>query len=331
MKNKTAFTILTILVLSFLLYLSGGIFVHHGSAKNSESIAADIDLLNQMEAKTPTDFSSRKIESFSGDLTEEQEKIIAMKDDSFDNSEMTKWFEDVIILGDSIVEGGSAYEWLTPSNFSSKIGISVCTAEEQIDAAINASPSLLFMCFGVNDIENYGSQVDGFISDYREAITKIQGATPHTVIYVNAIFPPQDGVQDRLPFYGYLDEYNTELEALCQELGVTFIDSGFILRELPELYAADGILGILLSDHAKNVSFETVQQNIVSCEGINALKKGTARDMRKNLDLDESLFDWSIYYCGNGLMDVSELLIVKSDNSAALETAEKAVASRLDA
>ena len=147
MKNKTAFTILTILVLSFLLYLSGGIFVHHGSAKNSESIAADIDLLTQMEAKTPTDFSSRKIENFSGDLTEEQEKIIAMKDDSFDNSEMTKWFEDVIILGDSIVEGGSAYEWLTPSNFSSKIGISVCTAEEQIDAAINASPSLLFMCF----------------------------------------------------------------------------------------------------------------------------------------------------------------------------------------
>ena len=135
---------MTILVLSFLLYLSGGIFVHHGSAKNSESIAADIDLLKQMEAKTPTDFSSRKIESFSGDLTEEQEKIIAMKDDSFDNSEMTKWFEDVIILGDSIVEGGSAYEWLTPSNFSSKIGISVCTAEEQIDAAINASPSLLF-------------------------------------------------------------------------------------------------------------------------------------------------------------------------------------------
>ena len=53
--------------------------------------------------------------------------------------------------------------------------------------------------------------------------------------------------------------------------------------------------------------------------------------MRKNLDLDESLFDWSIYYCGNGLMDVSELLIVKSDNSAALETAEKAVASRLGA
>ena len=89
------------------------------------------------------------------------------------------------------------------------------------------------------------------------------------------------------------------------------------------------ILGILLSGHAKNVSFETVQQNIVSCEGINTLKKGTARDMRKNLDLDESLFDWSIYYCGNGLMDVSELLIVKSDNSAALETAEKAAASRL--
>ena len=51
----------------------------------------------------------------------------------------------------------------------------------------------------------------------------------------------QDGVQDRLPFYGYLDEYNTELEALCQELDVTFIDSGFILRELPELYDADGI------------------------------------------------------------------------------------------
>ena len=33
------------------------------------------------------------------------------------------------------------------------------------------------------------------------------------------------------------------------------------------------ILCILLSGHAKNVSFETVQQNIVSCEGINTLQK----------------------------------------------------------
>ena len=56
MKNKTAFTILTILVLSFLLYLSGGIFVHHGSAKNSESIAADIELITQIEPKTHTEF-----------------------------------------------------------------------------------------------------------------------------------------------------------------------------------------------------------------------------------------------------------------------------------
>ena len=71
------------------------------------------------------------------------------------------------------------------------------------------------------------------------------------------------------------------------------------------------ILGILLSGHAKNVSFETVQQNIVSCEGINTLKKGTARDMRKNLDLDESLFDWSIYYCGNNQIDLLGHAITK--------------------
>lgn len=77
MKNKTAFTILTILVLSFLLYLSGGIFVHHGSAKNSESIAADIDLLNQMEAKRRQISHPEKSKIFPGDLTEEQEKIIA--------------------------------------------------------------------------------------------------------------------------------------------------------------------------------------------------------------------------------------------------------------
>ena len=241
MKNKISLTILIILALGILLYLSGGIFVHHSSSKNQEAIASNIDSLRTMEEKTPTDFSSRKIETFSGDLTEEQEKIIAMKDDSFDNTEMTKWFKDVMILGDSIVEGGEAYEWLSTSNYSAKIGISVCTAEEQIDAAINASPSLLFMCFGVNDIENYGSQVEGFISDYREAITKIQNATPHTVIYVNALFPPADSVVDSLSAYQYLDEYNTELEALCQELDVTFIDSGFILRELPELYDADGI------------------------------------------------------------------------------------------
>ena len=82
------------------------------------------------------------------------------------------------------------------------------------------------------------------------------------------------------------------------------------------------ILGILLSGHAKNVSFETVQQNIVSCEGINTLKKGTARDMRKNLDLDESLFDWSIYYCGTTLTASAltrlTFLVMPSSNKSVL-------------
>ena len=66
------------------------------------------------------------------------------------------------------------------------------------------------------------------------------------------------------------------------------------------------ILGILLSGHAKNVSFETVQQNIVSCEGINTLKKGTARDMRKNLDLDESLVYLLLRQWSNGCIGASD-------------------------
>ena len=41
------------------------------------------------------------------------------------------------------------------------------------------------------------------------------------------------------------------------------------------------ILGILLSGHAKNVSFETAQQNIVSCEGINTPVSYTHLDVYK--------------------------------------------------
>lgn len=90
------------------------------------------------------------------------------------------------------------------------------------------------------------------------------------------------------------------------------------------------ILSILLSGHTKDITRETARQAIVQAEGIDALKEGYARDMKKNLGLDEADFDWVIYYTGNGLMDVSELLIVRADTSEALETAESCVTSRIE-
>ena len=123
----------------------------------------------------------------------------------------------------------------------SKRGLNVGAADDQISTAIALNPSHVFMAFGSNDLEIYGSASSEFIDAYRTQIKKIQTALPDVPIYINCILPITDEAIAQTPDLGYYPDYNEGLIKLCQEMGCTFIDNSTIVTDSSEnLYEPDG-------------------------------------------------------------------------------------------
>ena len=157
------------------------------------------------------------------------------------NVEIRQVFSGSVIIGDSITESIVEYGYLDTDVVVSKRGLNIHAADEQIDTAIKLKPTHVFMAFGSNDLELYGSASSQFIDAYRSQIRKIQDALPDIPIYINSILPITDEAIAENPDLGYYPDYNQGLESLCQELGCTFIDNTAIVENSSEnMYEPDG-------------------------------------------------------------------------------------------
>ena len=234
-----------LLVCSLACCCSTGLFNHHASSKGVD-LSENLARLTALEQQNPADFQIEEIpvETYvpilpppDFDLEAEREKILALSD--WDRGEIYRWYQPAAILGDSIAQATLEYGWLDDSQVFAKIGTSISTSQDLIQQAIDKNPKVVFLSFGLNDLEAFGSDVDHFIREYTGCIQQVQSALPQAAIYVHALFPPDDSVSKS--FYQYLDTYNERLEELCAQLQVHYIDSSFILNAKPKLYDADGI------------------------------------------------------------------------------------------
>ena len=155
--------------------------------------------------------------------------------------EIRQVFAGSVIIGDSITESIVEYGYLDTDVVVSKRGLNVAAADDQISTAISLNPTHVFMAFGSNDLEVYGSDSTAFIDAYRTQIKKIQSALPDVPIYINCILPITDEAVAQTPDLGYYSDYNSGLINLCQELGCTYIDNAAIIENSSEnLYEPDG-------------------------------------------------------------------------------------------
>ncbi len=243
---------------SLACYCGTGIYSHHSSPSARGAIQENIQTLSALEQRSLPEFHSQAPEpqptgpadtqpaekpedsetaSPEFDQEAEKEKILGLTD--WDGSKLSRWFQPAAVVGDSIAQGIVEYDWLDESQVFSKIGVSLSTGGGLVEQAIRKDPSVIILCFGLNDLETYEEQVDRFLEHYTACIQRVQAALPNAAIYVHGLFAPDASVTKG--FYQYLDTYNSQLEALCGQLEVHFIDSSFILEAKPELYDADGI------------------------------------------------------------------------------------------
>ena len=237
-------------VAAALLYLSGGTQSHTGTPGADAEIAASRAKLTQLAQQTPVDLNAElkrqrkeELKAKKGllvdDLEAEKQKILAMTDADWSKADITRWFENAAIVGDSIIRQVRLFHFLDAPVFAEG-GIHISVELSLLDEVEAAAPSVIFLCFGMNDVGVFEDRVDRYVGRYTNVIRRLQASLPEAVIYVCAALPVTPERLAEEPKYGYLDLYNREMEKACPEAGAYFIDSSFILEAHPEWYNVDG-------------------------------------------------------------------------------------------
>lgn len=150
-------------------------------------------------------------------------------------------FARSIILGDSLTEGLTVYNWLTEAQVSAKVGGGIVYADDQFQTAAKTFPEFAFFAFGMNDMGNFGGDEKAFIAKYSQLLNDFAATSPDTKICVCSISTPTEGAIKGNHSISYYKTFNTAIEAMCKDNGFTFIDISDILPSHPDLYAGDGI------------------------------------------------------------------------------------------
>lgn len=138
-------------------------------------------------------------------------------------------YEDSVICGDSRSVGIVLYGVLDDSHVLADIGASITKLQNDADKLETMNPTFLFLCYGLNDILNYGNgNADAFVKDYKAIIRDLQKRLPSTQICVDSILPVLDGATVQ---QSAIEAYNKKLKQMCSELGVQYIDSTILLRD----------------------------------------------------------------------------------------------------
>ena len=235
--------LLIIAVTACALYLTGGLRVTRPRRENADAISSSVAALTAMEQRplpeirpdTPAGPTVQVL-----DEAAEQAKILAMESGDVTAAQLQSWYRDAALVGDSLADDARGYNWLSDAVIA-KIGARALVDSPLLDDVEARQPAVIFLTFGMNDVEVYGGKVDIFTSRYRAVIERLMASCPDSAIYVETVFPVTDRVRANKPNYQYVDLYNTELAALCEELGVPLLDASFILVQRPELYEQDGI------------------------------------------------------------------------------------------
>ena len=237
-------------VLALVFYFSGGVRVHTSRADAQAEIRDNVERLFVMARQTPVDLNEEARQRYQqmlrdkkgilvDDLAAEQAKILSLT--GHDKAAIQRWFARAAIVGDSIAMEVKEYKWAGTPPIYAKIGVRALADLDLFDDVEAAQPEVVFLTFGMNDLEVYKDQVNVFISRYSACVERLQKSLPDALIYVSAVFPASAETQAKKPQFKYVDLYNEELQKMCDQLGVFFVDSSFILRAEPSWYAPDGI------------------------------------------------------------------------------------------
>ncbi len=213
----------------------GGIVFAIGVMNPREDPRAGLAKLEQME-EADTEEIDGQIQAL-----EEAERAA---DEAWANRPVNEKYANSYVIGDSIAQGLYEQGILDGTYVTAEQDTGVCKSEvsmieNHVSRAIEVSPQVLFLCYGLKDVEAASGNAQVFAMAYKNVLDTLKSSLPETRIYVNSVLPVSQAVIDENELYGSIPDYNEELEKLCQEEEVTFIDNSSLVKD--EYYMEDGI------------------------------------------------------------------------------------------
>lgn len=154
---------------------------------------------------------------------------------------MLPYFQNAVVLGDSMAESILDYRLLRKHNVIAKRGRCIDMISGDILVAASFQPDVLFMVYGKNDMAYFKGDSDRFIQCYKEMIERIQNLLPTTEIFINSIIPMREDILQQIGGYKMLDTFNHALRAMCEDLHLHFIDNSDQMEWKDVDFEYDGI------------------------------------------------------------------------------------------
>ena len=169
-----------------------------------------------------------------------EEKTTLIKEGKIDVFSM---FDDYALYGDSRVYGFGSYGFLPWNNVFAAAGNTILNITDFNDQVKQINPSNLYFSYGVNDMGLDLKKEGGTYADlYEEKVKEVLKIVPKAHVFINSIIPPTAETLTENPRWDKANEYNTQLKAMCEKNGWTYIDVTSVTDDgNPEYYQADGV------------------------------------------------------------------------------------------
>ena len=137
--------------------------------------------------------------------------------------------EDILMLGDSLTEGGG--DWgkrFGKENVVNRgiVGDEVMGVYDRLHQILPGKPKKLFLLIGTNDV-SHDLSTDSIVYLIDKTITRIQKESPETKLYLQSLLPINEsfGRYKRMTNKTYqIPEINARLEVLAKEKKIEFIN-----------------------------------------------------------------------------------------------------------
>ncbi|MEE8837128.1 MAG: GDSL-type esterase/lipase family protein [Eubacteriales bacterium] len=207
---------------------------------NAGDVSKGIAFLEEKEAVSTESIENKIRAQEAADQSEQRDQILS----DLENGSGDIWslFSDAVILGDSRAMGFSTFEYLPTDRVFASTGDTVDQMEQYFDQISTLNPSVIFVCYGMNDILKQLNPDGATIASlFRDELSKLRQAAPEAKIYVNSILPASAAGQADQPSLSVVPDVNAALKQMTQEEGYGWIDCDGIVSEHQDMYDEDGV------------------------------------------------------------------------------------------
>ena len=126
---------------------------------------------------------------------------------------------DIVMLGDSITDGGQWYRMFPGLNIENQgiAGDTTAGVLTRLDLVTKGAPEAIFIKIGTNDLGT-GVPLDQIAAKYREIVTQLKAQSPDTDLFLQSVLPRES--RNRR----WVEALNAEIQSIAAEFDLTYID-----------------------------------------------------------------------------------------------------------